>query len=126
KSISKTPSSRSPTPTARCCRRSISIGKCRIRTKCRGTRPSSRVVGAALFCAGWKISVMPEDRHLTARKAPSRGRLAQLVRVIPDRRFLHFSVFGVLREQVRSAGAGVAVEFERRIGDHVEHLRAAE
>src|ERR1700720_4711205 len=69
---------------------------------------------------------MSQDRHLAAREAPSRRRLAQLVGVITHRRLLHLAVLAVIVKQVRRAGAAVAVEVECRIGDDVEHLRAAQ
>src|SRR5580704_19525280 len=69
---------------------------------------------------------MPEDRHLAARKAPSRGSFAQTVSVVAHRRLLHLAVLAVVVEQVGRAGAAVAVEVEGRIGDDVEHSRAAE
>src|SRR5271169_4378699 len=70
--------------------------------------------------------MMPEYRHLAARKAPSRRRLAQLVSVVTHRALLHFAVLAVIVQQIRGTAAAVAVEIERRIGDDVEHLRAAE
>src|ERR1700678_732397 len=70
--------------------------------------------------------MMPEDRHLTAREAPSGWSLAQLVSVIADRRLLHHAVLAVVVEQVGNAAAAVAVEVELRIGDDVEHQRAAQ
>src|ERR1700722_16723331 len=70
--------------------------------------------------------MVPEDRHLPALKAPSRRRFPQLVGVVPHRRLLHLAVLAVIVEQVRGASAAVAVEIERRIGDYMQHPRAAE
>src|SRR6202790_1163938 len=53
------------------------------------------------------LSMVPEDRHLPARKAPPRQRFAQLVSVVTHRRLLHLPVLAVVIQQVRRAATAV-------------------